>query len=100
MACPMRQPKVIKFRTLRPPDLPGSGSSTSTIMVAITDLGERSRLTTTIPGSHLRVFKISPIVLEMLLRGSFDVLRGSPATLRDSLATLWGSPATLRGLPV
>eukprot|EP00965_Chrysotila_dentata_P147580 4872544-Pleurochrysis_carterae.AAC.1 len=57
-------------------------------MAAIKDLGERNRLAATIPGSHLRVsFKVSPLVLEMLLRGSSNVLRGSPATLRG-----WGSP--------
>eukprot|EP00965_Chrysotila_dentata_P260404 6213893-Pleurochrysis_carterae.AAC.3 len=68
-------------------------------MVTITDLGERNRLATTIPGSHqLRVFKVSPIVLEMLLWGSFDVLRDSPATLRGSPTTLRGSPAILQGL--
>eukprot|EP00965_Chrysotila_dentata_P112012 3704093-Pleurochrysis_carterae.AAC.1 len=68
-------------------------------MVAIADLGERNQLATTIPGSHLRVFKVSPIVFEMLLRGSSDVLRGSPATLRGSPVALRGSPAVRRGSP-
>eukprot|EP00965_Chrysotila_dentata_P114387 3780556-Pleurochrysis_carterae.AAC.2 len=33
-------------------------------MAAISDLGESNQLATTIPGSHLRVVKASPIVLE------------------------------------
>eukprot|EP00965_Chrysotila_dentata_P178210 5886000-Pleurochrysis_carterae.AAC.2 len=60
-------------------------------MVAITDLSERNRLATIIPGSHLRVPKVSPIVLEMRLRGSPDASRGSFAPLRSSPAPLRGS---------
>eukprot|EP00965_Chrysotila_dentata_P130427 4312345-Pleurochrysis_carterae.AAC.1 len=33
-------------------------------MAAISDLGESNQLATTIPGSHLRVSKVSPIALE------------------------------------
>eukprot|EP00965_Chrysotila_dentata_P095103 3143842-Pleurochrysis_carterae.AAC.1 len=44
-------------------------------MAAITDLGERNRLATTIPGSHLRVFKVSPIALEMLGDASARLVR-------------------------
>eukprot|EP00965_Chrysotila_dentata_P132387 4377892-Pleurochrysis_carterae.AAC.1 len=69
------------------------------IMVAIADLEESNQLATTIPGSHSKVFKVSPIVLEMPLRGSPATLRGSPDDLRGSPAALWGSPAALRGSP-
>eukprot|EP00965_Chrysotila_dentata_P228876 6196857-Pleurochrysis_carterae.AAC.1 len=33
-------------------------------MATILELGESKQLATTIPGSHLKVFKASPIVLE------------------------------------
>eukprot|EP00965_Chrysotila_dentata_P148981 4920579-Pleurochrysis_carterae.AAC.1 len=33
-------------------------------MAAISDLGESNQLATTVPGSHLRVFKVSPVALE------------------------------------
>eukprot|EP00965_Chrysotila_dentata_P106443 3515993-Pleurochrysis_carterae.AAC.1 len=68
-------------------------------MVAITDLGERNRRATTIPGSHLRVFKVSSTALEMRPRGSSDVLRGLPAILRDLPVVLRGSPDAPRGSP-
>eukprot|EP00965_Chrysotila_dentata_P243357 6205370-Pleurochrysis_carterae.AAC.4 len=53
-----------------------------TIMAAITDLGEGRQLATTHVGSHLKVFKVSPIVSEMSFPGLPTAYRGSPARLR------------------
>eukprot|EP00965_Chrysotila_dentata_P192740 6175347-Pleurochrysis_carterae.AAC.2 len=61
-----------------------------TIMAAITVLGESNQLATSFPSSHLKVFKVSPIVLEMSLPGSPDASRGSPDAS-------WGSPEASRG---
>eukprot|EP00965_Chrysotila_dentata_P241400 6204257-Pleurochrysis_carterae.AAC.1 len=70
-----------------------------TIMGAIMDLEESNQLATTIPGSHLKIFKLSPTVLERPLRGSPATLRGSPATLREPPERLRGSTDSLRGSP-